>query len=171
LIPLFNDRLGISSSGNSLGGTSPSQDQAFSLRASFKVPIFVPFSPVLWSTSSQATISTILGRPKTRAIPPSLKSSAVDSETQGRSSLSASAGPSCARPTNALREELPHTLITDTTEVKTPSGERAKMTLSRVLMDSERNCFVSRSPNNVIKGAFDRNISTSTPCLVQTRSI
>lgn len=162
MIPLFNDRLGMASSGSSLGETLPLQDQAFSSRASFNVPILVPFSPVLWSTSSQATISTILGRPKTRVIPPSLKSSAVDSETQGRSSLSASAGPSCARPTNALREELPHILITETTEVKTPSGESAKMTLSRVLMDSERNCFVSRSPNKVIKGAFDQNISTST---------
>jgi hypothetical protein len=151
----------MSSSGSSLGEPLLLQDQAFASRASLKVPIFVPFSPDIGSTSSQATISTILGRPKTRVMPPSLKSSAVDSETQGSSSLSASAGPSCARPTNALREELPQILITDTTAVKTPSGERANMTLSRVLIDSERNCFVSRSPNKVIRGAFALNISIS----------
>lgn len=92
----------------------------------------------------------------------------MDSETQGSSSLSASAGPSCARPTNALREELPQILITDTTAVKTPSGERAKITLSRVLTDSERNCFVSRSPNKVIKGAFDQHISMTTGSIIQT---
>lgn len=150
----------MSSSGSSLGETLPLHDQALSSRASFKVPIFVDFSPVLSSSSSQAIISIIFGRPKTRVMPPSLKSSAVDSETQGRSSLSASAGPSCARPTNALRDELPHILITDTTAVNTPSGERAKMTLSRALIDSDRNCFVSRSPNKVIKGALVQTLES-----------
>lgn len=44
--------------------------------------------------------------------------------------------------------------MTDTTAVRIPSGAKAKMILSRRLMDSERNCLVSLSPKRVIKGAW-----------------
>lgn len=157
MIPLLRDRFGISSSGKFTRGNGERAPfvflQAPFMRASRKVPISMKVSPVLVFTSSHAMISKTLGRPKTREIPPSLKSSAVDSDTQGKSSLSASAGPSCARPIKARSDEPPQTRIRETTAVKTPSGDRAKMTLSRRLIDSERNCLVSRSPKRVISGA------------------
>jgi hypothetical protein len=59
---------------------------------------------------------------------------------------------------NARSEELPQTRMTETTVVKTPSGESAKMTLSTRCMDSDKNCFVSRSPKRVIRGALDQII-------------
>jgi hypothetical protein len=135
---------------------SSDKDQALSSMASTKVPNFVDRSPSVSVSFSQATTSNTFGLPKTREIPPSLKSSAVDSETQDNSSLSASAGPSCARPTNARSEEPPQTRMTETTVVKTPSGESAKMTLSTRCMDSDKNCFVSLSPKRVIKGACNQ---------------
>lgn len=163
MIPLFKERFGISSAGSRVRSqrSSDVSDDPFAVavQAPFcsawrKVPISTDRWPVFGQIFSHATISTILGRPKTRDMPPSLNNSAVDSETHGSNSLSASAGPSCARPMNARRDELPQTRITDTTAVKTPSGERAKIILSRRLMDSERNCLVSRSPNKVIRGAW-----------------
>lgn len=54
---------------------------------------------------------------------------------------------------NARSVEFPQTRMTETTAVKIPRGEKAKIKLSRRLVDSERNCFVRRSPKRVISGA------------------
>ncbi|KAB8260257.1 hypothetical protein BDV32DRAFT_123403 [Aspergillus pseudonomiae] len=72
-------------------------------------------------------------------MPPLLNNSAVVSETHDNSSCSASPGPSCALPMNARREGLPQTRMAETVAVKIPSGARAKIKLSRRLIDSERN--------------------------------
>jgi len=157
-MPLFKDRFGISTPGRRHQSSGrhpfPLLDQAPLFTASRRVPNSTDRSPSLTLSFSQVTISNTFGLPKTREMPRSLKSSAVDSETHDSSSLSASAGPSCARPTKARKEDPPQTRMTETTVVKTPRGERAKITLSIRSVDSDRNCLVSRSPNRVIKGAF-----------------
>ncbi|RAK78582.1 uncharacterized protein BO72DRAFT_64710 [Aspergillus fijiensis CBS 313.89] len=122
--------------------------------ASCRVPILRTRCWVCGSTSSHTTTSRTRGRPRTLDTPPSLKISAVLSETQDRSSFSASPGPSCARPTNAFKEAFPQTRMTAITAVRMPRGETAKMKLSRMLIDSERYCLLNRSPKREINGAW-----------------
>lgn len=90
-----------------------------------------------------------------RDTPKLLKTSAVESETHDKSSLSAVPGSSWPLPMNARRDEFPYTLIAETTAVITPNGARQKMKSSRIEIDSERNCLVICSPNNVIRGAYE----------------
>ncbi|KAL4901362.1 hypothetical protein BDW74DRAFT_85948 [Aspergillus multicolor] len=151
-MPLFKDKLGISISGRdrspfSVWTPSPCVDQVPTSRASRRVPS--SYEPC----SSQTTTSRILGLPKTLEMPPSLNNSAVPSETQESSSFSASPGASLALPTKARRDEFPQMRMTETTAVRIPSGHSAKIRLSRRLVDSARNCFVSRSPKRATSGA------------------
>lgn len=54
---------------------------------------------------------------------------------------------------NARRDEFPETRMTETTAVKIPKGATEKRKLSRILVDSDKNCLLSRSPKRDIRGA------------------
>jgi hypothetical protein len=54
---------------------------------------------------------------------------------------------------NDFSEACPYTRIAETTAVRIPSGATPKIILSRKLVDSLRNCFVTCSPKRVISGA------------------